>query len=120
MPVSKKTLILEDYTLLALLIEDALFNAGYSDFVSCVNSKQALKAISENCFSWAILDYNLGFDSTSIAVAMELKTLGVPFIFLSGYAGTNIIPAGLGEVARVSKPFKPDELLSYGKIYLAD
>ena len=121
MTASKKALILEDYPLLALLIEDTLLKGGYSDFLSCRNADQALELISKNSFSWAILDYNLGPNLTSIPVAKELKTLGVPFIFLSGYSqGTNTTQTGLGEVARINKPFKAGELLSYAKIYMAD
>lgn len=121
MTVSKKTLIVEDYALLALLIEDTLLSSGYSDFLSCRSADQALKAIRENSFSWAILDYNLGPNLTSIAVAMQLTAMRVPFIFLSGYScATDVLPTGLGEIARVNKPFKADELLYYAEIYLTD
>jgi DNA-binding response OmpR family regulator len=121
MTVSKKTLIVEDYPLLAILIEDTLLRGGYRDFLSCGNADQALELISEHSFSWAILDYNLGPNLTSIPVAKKLKTLGVPFIFLSGYSeDTNITHTGLEEVARINKPFKAGELLSHAEIHLAD
>ena len=53
-------LIVEDNTLLALMIEGALESGGFSNFTSCSDNSTALKKIDDTDFSFAFLDFNLG------------------------------------------------------------
>lgn len=113
-------LIVEDNTLLALMIESALESAGFSSFTTCGDNATALKKMDETHFSFAFLDFNLGDQETSSPVANRLTTLGVPFVFITGYSkSTGIIPEDLQEVGRINKPFKISEVLSYARTYLA-
>ncbi len=101
----KRVLIVEDETLVAMLLEDMLDDAGHT-VAHCASSlPQALSFIETqgNAFDFAILDVNLG-GQPIFPVAEALKARGKPFAFATGYG-----PAGLPDIWRdrptLSKPF---------------
>ena len=102
---AKRVLIVEDETLVAMLLEDMLDDAGHT-VAHCASSlPQALSFIeaATDAFDFAILDVNLG-GQPIFPVAEALKARGKAFAFATGYG-----PAGLPDAWRdrptLSKPF---------------
>ncbi len=101
----KRVLIVEDETLVAMLLEDMLDDAGHTVAHCASNLPQALNFIETQPggFDFAILDVNLG-GQPIFPVAEALKAQGKPFAFATGYG-----PAGLPDAWRdrptLSKPF---------------
>jgi len=109
---NRDILIVEDHALLAMLMEEILKEAGYSNVYVCSTIETALECIKTHTIEFAFLDFNLGYDKLSVPVAEKLGEKAIPFAFLSGYTSTEgIIPDGLGEVARLSKPAIREEIL---------
>ncbi len=102
---AKRVLIVEDETLVAMLLEDMLDDAGHSVAHCASNLPQALDFIATqtDAFDFAILDVNLG-GHPIFPVAEALKAKGKAFAFATGYG-----PAGLPDAWRdrptLSKPF---------------
>ena len=102
---AKRVLIVEDETLVAMLLEDMLDDAGYTVAHCCSNLPQAMSFIEgqAEAFDFAILDVNLG-GQPIFPVAEALKARGKPFAFATGYG-----PGGLPEAWRdrptLCKPF---------------
>ena len=69
----------------------------------------------------ALLDFNLGKDTTSIPVGLKLNEHEVPIIFLSGYTHTTVeIPEALSNASRLAKPFQSAELVAKVQSVLED
>lgn len=99
----RSVLIVEDQALIALDMEDAVRELGATSVRSSASVATALGAISSTRPDCAVLDVNLG-EETSAAVADQLVALGVPFVFATGYRDTLMIPERFAEVAVVRKP----------------
>ena len=87
----KKVLIVEDFCLLALMLEDMLTDAG-ADVVSIAPSvATALKAMEDHTIDIACLDVHLGSE-TSFPIADALAMRGIPFVFVSAYDAAALPP----------------------------
>ena len=72
---------------------------------------RASRLVVEEELDAAVLDINL--DGEMIwPVAEALQSRGTPFLFLTGYADTVELPAGLGKAPRIGKPIEPEQLVS--------
>ena len=101
-------LLVEDEPFIAIDIEEALLNAGYS--VEARSSrKNALRWLSENTPSVAILDVYLK-DGDGTEIALILRDRGVPIIFCSGGSPYDL-PEDFRAASWVHKPFMGRELL---------
>ena len=76
---------------------------------SSQNFAASLAAIKERAPHFALLDVNLGMES-SFDVATQLRALGVPFAFMTGYGENAPFPSELAQVPRVRKPFTQQSL----------
>lgn len=70
----------------------------------------ALQLIALNTYDFALLDFKLGNDS-SLEIAAELKTRGVPFAFATGFADGTALAPDYSDVLVVTKPFATDTLI---------
>lgn len=76
-----KVLIVEDETLLALMLEDLLLDSGHR-VVHAGSLPDAMAALEREQFDAAILDINInGIDV--FPVATRLRELSIPFVFAS-------------------------------------
>ena len=85
---NRRILIVEDEALVAMMIEDFLRDAG-AEIVGTVGSvAEALYLIdlvaADDGLDGAVLDINLAGE-TATPIADRLTTLGVPFLFATGY-----------------------------------
>ncbi|AXY23488.1 Phytochrome-like protein cph1 [Komagataeibacter saccharivorans] len=102
-------LLVEDQFLIAMEAEQAIEDTRIGQVRTVASVYEALNAISERVPDVAILDVNLGGES-SIAVAHALRERGVPFIFATGYADGTLIPSELHDVPVERKPYSATAL----------
>ncbi len=96
-------LIVEDNLIIALDAEDMLTQLG-AEVRTANTVRQALQALDETSPSFALLDVNLG-PETSLPVARKLQDMKVPFIFATGYGEGFNLPPDLQGVPIIRKPY---------------
>jgi DNA-binding response OmpR family regulator len=101
-------LVVEDESLIAMLIEDHLADLGYDVAPAVSTVAEALAALDSRKPDLALLDVNLG-GTMSFPVADALRDRGIPFLFLTGY-GRAGIPAAYADCLVLQKPFRRKEL----------
>jgi CheY-like chemotaxis protein len=97
-------LVVDDETLIAMLLEDMLIDIG-CDVVGPAPSVAQAIALIEGCgdtLAGALLDINLRGELV-YPVADALAARGVPFVFVSGYASHGIDPR-YAAVPALAKP----------------
>lgn len=103
-PLAGTVLIVEDNLIIAMNAEIILLQLGARHVESAASVSEALRTIERGAPSFAMLDLNLGAEN-SIAVGEVLRSLGVPFIFATGYGERAPIPETLAEVPVIQKPY---------------
>ncbi|MGA1805332.1 HWE histidine kinase domain-containing protein [Rhizobium sp. HT1-10] len=101
--VGMTVMLVEDQGLIALDTEDVLQTLGAKEVRMVPNVALALQSIMEREPDCAVLDLNLGKE-TSEKVAFELTRRGVPFVFATGYRDSVSIPDEFNYVPVVRKP----------------
>jgi CheY-like chemotaxis protein len=105
-----RVLVVEDETLVAMLLEDMLADHGCEVAATVSRIAQALEAIAheELQVDAAILDVNLAGEP-SFPIAQALAEKGVPFVFATGY-GSGGLPETWRDRPTLQKPFSHDEV----------
>ena len=85
-------LIVEDSTLLALDLQDALEQQGLHVVGPAQNLETAKKLIDSQHIDAALLDIDLG-GVKSFSLAESLRARGIPFAFLTGFDQLQSLPA---------------------------
>jgi DNA-binding response OmpR family regulator len=80
----RRVLIIEDETMVAMMIEDVLAELGCTYTGPFGSIDAAMRAIEIESFDIALLDINLNGE-TSYPIARHLDRIGTPFVFISGY-----------------------------------
>ena len=104
-----RILIVEDEAIVALEIAEILKQGGFCAVGPACNVAQALELLKANGCDAAVLDINLGKE-TSEAVAMVLTQLNTPFVTVSGYSKAQK-PAVFADAPALTKPVRPDRLI---------
>lgn len=104
----RQVFIVEDESLLVMVLEDMLPELGYEVAATAHSVPAALQALESHEPDLAILDVNLA-GKPSFPVADALKLRGIPFVFASGY-GESILPDRHASVPLVPKPYGRREL----------
>lgn len=94
-------LLLEDETMIQMLIEDFITDLGYT-VIPTSNLDEAVSAFETQEFDFALLDINLGDGTDSFPLAHRLYDAGKPFAFMSGYSSQSI--EGFDHVPKLAKP----------------
>src|SRR5438046_4512074 len=100
--MSIRVLVVDDEPLVALDIAQQLSEAGYEIVGPATSVAGAFRLLKEKDCDAVVLDVRLG-DETSEGIAQELRTIGKPFVVLSGYSGENL-KAKFGDAPLLSKP----------------
>ncbi len=82
-------LILEDETMIAVMIEDELVDAGYDVAGPFATCSGALAWLSTNSPDVAVLDTQLQ-DGSCRDIAVELRSRSIPFVVYSGATNTHM------------------------------
>lgn len=107
-PTPRRILVVEDEALVAMLVEDALLEAGFEVIGPARSVAQALDLLTGDAPSAAVLDLNLAGES-SVAVADALSEAGIPFVVATGYGAAGL-PASHKTVPVLPKPYDPADL----------
>jgi DNA-binding response OmpR family regulator len=105
-----RVLVVEDEALVAMLVEDALLDAGFGVIGPAATVAEALDLLGQDKPDAAVLDLNLAGE-TSVPVADALAARGIPFVVATGY-GVGGLPAGHPSVPVLAKPYDPGELVA--------
>jgi len=106
----RRILVIEDEALVAMLMEDALLDAGFAVLGPARTVSQALEMLKGDAPDAAVLDLNLG-GQNALSVAEALAARGIPFVVATGY-GVAGLPANLRHIPVLPKPYDPDDLTS--------
>lgn len=106
--MAARVLIVEDESLIAMLIEDHLIELGYEVEPAASTVKEALARIDRGGVDLALLDVNLG-GTMSFPVAEALRRRSIPFFFLTGY-GRAGLPSEYADCLVLQKPFRRKDL----------
>jgi DNA-binding response OmpR family regulator len=103
-----RVLVIEDESMVNLLLQDMLEDAGCSVVGSAFRLKEAVEKAKALSFDLAILDVNLNGER-SFPVAELLSERGVSCIFVTGY-GSASLPPSLRTIPVLQKPFLQADL----------
>lgn len=104
----QRILVIEDEALVAMLVEDALLDAGFGVIGPARSVSEALELLVTENPAAAVLDLNLGGEN-SLAVADALIARNIPFVVATGYGAAGLPPSHRG-VPVLPKPYDPSEL----------
>lgn len=104
----RRILVVEDEALVAMLVEDALLDAGFAVIGPARTVSQALEMLQAELPDAAVLDLNLGGEN-SVSVADALAARGIPFLVATGYGAAGL-PAHLKHIPVLPKPDDPADL----------
>lgn len=108
MGARQKVLVVEDESLVAMLIEDMLLDLGYEVVAVAARLEQAMESARTVAADLAILDLNLDGKRTD-GVAEILRARGIPFMFATGYGAAGV-SGEWANVPVVQKPFQESDL----------
>lgn len=108
--VGRRVLIVEDEFFIADDLATAVSKAGAMVVGPVSSQAEALRLLTSNSPDLAILDINLRGE-TSFAIADELATRHLPFVFATGYDAWSI-PERHANRAVWQKPFDIDALVA--------
>lgn len=100
---AKRLLLVEDSMMIALDAQAMLAEEGL-DVEVAGTIADANRLLGVDSFDVAVLDVNLSGE-TSFGVADRLVTLGLPFVFATGYGESIMMPERFRAVPVVSKPY---------------
>jgi DNA-binding response OmpR family regulator len=103
-------LIVEDDPFIAMDLEDTFDARGYKVLGPVADVDAGLKVLKETLPDIAMLDYNLGRE-TSIEIARALSKESIPYLFLSGQVTNVITDHDLPPQPVIAKPYVPEQLI---------
>jgi DNA-binding NarL/FixJ family response regulator len=119
-----KILIAEDEVLIAEDIKEICEEAGYEVKSVCYRGAEAIEALDNDEFDFAIFDINLEDELTGLDMAIHIKQkkIQLPYIFLTSYSDAATLNAAkeVHPMGYVVKPFKKEQLLSTIEISIAN
>jgi DNA-binding response OmpR family regulator len=104
----RKVLVVEDEPLVAMLVEDALTDAGYEVLGPAATVEEALRMLGANAPDAMVLDLNLCGEN-SVPVADAAMARGIPYVIATGYGAAGL-PAGHQGASVLAKPYDPEQL----------
>ena len=110
-PSSSKTLlIVEDDTLVAMSLQDALEDAGYLVMDLTGRHQDAIAAAQERKPDLALVNIELQGRDDGIALERQLTDMGIPVLFISGQS-SRASSARTAAVGSLPKPYTPTEMV---------
>ena len=105
-----RVLLVEDETLVAMLLEDMVTDLGGTVVGSASRLGRALEIVADpaTTIDLAVLDVNLGGEE-AFPVATRLAERGVPFVFSTGYGNAGLPPDWRSRPT-LQKPFTQEQV----------
>ena len=107
----KILLIVEDQLLLAMGLKDELEDSGYRVLELAIHNQEALSSARAVKPDLALVNIQLADGDDGVALAADLKALGVPVLFISGQPERARLAKAVG-IASIAKPYSPAELVA--------
>jgi CheY-like chemotaxis protein len=104
----RSVLIVEDESLIAMMLEDFLDSMGHQIAGTCESVTEAMERVGEGGFDVAILDVNLKGERIW-PVADRLREMGIPYILATG-GHIEPPPEAHADAPILSKPFTIDAI----------
>ncbi|AWW73623.1 histidine kinase [Erythrobacter sp. KY5] len=104
-----RVLLVEDNMIIALGTEDNLRLLGVEDIDVQSTVAGTLESIRSEPPQFAILDFNLGTES-SLAISEELRARNIPFVIATGYSEIDDKIGNLGAQGVIQKPYGLEEI----------
>ena len=108
--VAKILLIVEDQVLLAMALRDELEDSGYRILELAIRHQEALGFAREVKPDLALVNICLAAGDDGVALAWDLKALGVPVLFISGQQDRARLARDVA-IASLSKPYSPADMV---------
>jgi CheY-like chemotaxis protein len=105
-----RILVVDDEVLVAYDVAQIVEDMGAMVIGPAHDLERGLELAEREQIDFALLDVNLG-TQMSTPIAERLKTRGIPFVLVSGYARAHI-PASLAEETLLKKPCTPENIRS--------
>ena len=102
--VPKDVLLVEDMMIIALDAEEMMREMGVATVRAASSVAQALKEIADRAPEFALLDVNLGTE-TSFDIAERLADLNIRFAFATGYGDQLAFPPRFDAAPKLRKPY---------------
>lgn len=115
----RRVLVVEDESIIAMLIEDMLEELGAEVVGPVASTKAALQAIEDQSPDVATLDISL-VGHRAYRAAEELRARSIPFVFVTGYGVRDDCPENLSAALWLKKPFTLDQLATALEVVLDD
>lgn len=109
-PIASRLLIVEDEIMVAMDMERTFQTAGYLIVGIASSLSAAFQILKRSPVDLAVLDVNLGGESV-LPLAERLRSNGIPFLFLSGYARDHVLQTEFREFPCLEKPCSDRVLL---------
>jgi DNA-binding response OmpR family regulator len=106
----KTILIVEDQILLAIVLKQELEDSGYRVLDLATRHREALAIAHRITPDLALVNIGLADGDDGVALAGELKALGVPVLFISGQPDRAGLAKTVG-VASLPKPYSPSDMV---------
>jgi DNA-binding response OmpR family regulator len=107
----KILLIVEDQIILAMGLQCELEDGGYRVLELADHHQEALAIAREVKPDLALVNIGLADGDDGVALARDLKTMGVPVLFISGQPDKAILAKAVG-MASLPKPYSLLEMVS--------
>ena len=111
-------LIIEDESLIALAIEEALRGCGFDSFDNAVSADQAVELAARRCPDLITADVRLRPGSGITAVESICSAQPIPVLFITG--SPDEVRIRMPENAMMEKPFSADHLIDATKLILGN
>jgi DNA-binding response OmpR family regulator len=108
--IPKILLIVEDQVLLALGLQGELEDGGYRVLELADHHQAALAIAREVTPDLALVNIGLADGDDGVALARDLKAMGVPVLFISGQPDKAIL-AKAADIASLPKPYSLSEMV---------
>jgi two-component system, response regulator PdtaR len=106
----KILLIVEDQILLATGLKDELEDGGYRVLELAIRHQEALGFAREIKPDLALVNIDLANGDDGVALARDLKAIGVPVLFISGQPDRARLEKAVA-IASLAKPYSGPEML---------
>lgn len=107
-------LIIEDESLIALAIEDALRECGFTSFDIAISADEAVAAATHKCPDLITADVELRPGCGIGAVQSICSEVPIPVLFITGRP--NEVRTRMPQHALIEKPFSADNILAAIKL----
>ena len=108
--VRKVLLIVEDQILLAMVLKDDLEDGGYRVLDLAIHHQEAMGFARAVKPDLALVNIELADGDDGVALARDLKALGVPVLFISGQPGRARLAKAVA-IASLAKPYSGPEMV---------